>query len=403
MGRIEPIDNYAHRLIKIFDTSEKPAENLTAFRLFIRKEGNTGLSDETLKSYYSAFIVFSRWCSKPLNDLTELDILDFLDYLKACGYAATSMHSYKGVYKKFFNTQNKELAELFKERRPPTNSENKKRENLLTKEEVEKMINTANNYRDKAVIATLYESGARRGELLSCRIKDVIFDANGARITLKGKTGTRIVRLVFAASFLRDWITNHPCRDTKGKPDKEAFLCTSLHSKIITAPSGEQINFIERLANQGLDKQLKRIAKRCGVEKAVNPHAWRHARASDLAEHLTDQQLKRVMGWRPDSRMAAVYVHDVDTEMALLKLNGIEIEGTYTDGLKVGRCPRCKELNPETQGYCGKCGLPLKDATAAEIERGKQDLDMAVMQAIAANPDVLKELTESVARLQKKN
>lgn len=109
MGRIEPIDNYAHRLIKIFDTSEKPAENLTAFRLFIRKEGNTGLSDETLKSYYSAFIVFSRWCSKPLNDLTELDILDFLDYLKACGYAATSMHSYKGVYKKSLIHKTKNL------------------------------------------------------------------------------------------------------------------------------------------------------------------------------------------------------------------------------------------------------------------------------------------------------
>lgn len=57
--------------------------------------------------------------------------------------------------------------------------------------------------------------------------------------------------------------------------------------------------------------------------------------------------------------MCAVYVHNPDTDNAILKMNGIEIEGTHTDGLRVGKCPRCKELNPEKAFFCLKCGLPL--------------------------------------------
>lgn len=411
MGRVEPLENYTHRLEKVFEAQDKPKENLKDIKLYIKKEGYKGLSEETQKAYYSAFTVFSLWCTKPLKDLDEIDILDFLDYLQNHKYSTksatkeyckTTIHSYKATYKKFFKLMKREdIAELFREKRPPINNDNKKRENLLTKLEVEQLINAANNYRDKALIATLYESGARRGELLSVRIKDLVFDANGVRVTFpKGKTGPRTVRLVYATSFLREWVNNHPCRDEEGEPDKEALVCIALHSKsLVNEKTGEQKQVYECLAMQGLHKQLQKIADRCGIKKKVNPHAWRHARASDLAEHLSDQQLKSVLGWRPDSRMAATYVHDIDTENALLKMNGIEIEDTHTSGLKVGRCPRCKELNPETSTYCGKCGLPLKEEMRATLEKDSADADLLLMEIISKNPDFYKALAEEINKL----
>jgi integrase len=63
---------------------------------------------------------------------------------------------------------------------------------LLTTAEIDRMIAVANKIRDKAIIAVLVESGCRAGELILCRVRDVVFTANGYRLTFpKGKTGAR--------------------------------------------------------------------------------------------------------------------------------------------------------------------------------------------------------------------
>jgi integrase len=66
-------------------------------------------------------------------------------------------------------------------------------EDLLSREDVHKMIAAANNALEKALIATIYETGARRGEIVNCRVKDVIQNPNGFYIRLNGKTGARQV------------------------------------------------------------------------------------------------------------------------------------------------------------------------------------------------------------------
>lgn len=81
--------------------------------------------------------------------------------------------------------------------------EPKDRKDLLTKPEIERLIDTAQLPRDKAIIAVLYESGCRRGELLSCRVGDANFNENGCKLTFpEVKTGKRTVQLVFASFFL---------------------------------------------------------------------------------------------------------------------------------------------------------------------------------------------------------
>lgn len=55
-------------------------------------------------------------------------------------------------------------------------------------------------------------------------------------------------------------------------------------------------------------------------------------------------------------------------------MNGIEIEGTHTDGLRVGKCPRCKELNPERASFCLKCGLPLSNEAANTEKNAETEL-----------------------------
>jgi len=73
--------------------------------------------------------------------------------------------------------------------------------------EVDKLIATASELRDKAIIALLAESGCRIGELLACKIKNVVFTNTGCDLTFpEGKTGARTVPLVFAAPYIDHYL-----------------------------------------------------------------------------------------------------------------------------------------------------------------------------------------------------
>jgi integrase/recombinase XerD len=91
---------------------------------------------------------------------------------------------------------------------------------ILTSEEIDKMIVTADHLRDKAIIATLAESGCRLGEIAGCRIKNFQpLSAGGGKLTFPiSKTKTRTVTLIRAAAYIDHWIRIHPKGDIPEEP-----------------------------------------------------------------------------------------------------------------------------------------------------------------------------------------
>jgi integrase/recombinase XerD len=68
-------------------------------------------------------------------------------------------------------------------------TERKNPNDLLTKEEIDKMINIADGGRDQAVLAVLAESGCRVGELESSKVRDVKVGDEFVKLTFRrGKT-----------------------------------------------------------------------------------------------------------------------------------------------------------------------------------------------------------------------
>jgi integrase/recombinase XerD len=39
------------------------------------------------------------------------------------------------------------------------------------------------------------------------------------------------------------------------------------------------------------------------IKKAVNPHAFRHSRATFMAKHLKEPEMREFFGWGKDSEM----------------------------------------------------------------------------------------------------
>jgi len=334
---------------------------------YLRKCKADGLKEATTATAEATLTPFIDWCGeKDLQAFTPDDIYDYLDFIdnykrttkagKVIKYSPGTKQRIKMVLKKFLGYINPDLGAVIKLRRLKNG---KIPENILTQDEIEKLIEACRNNRDRAIVATFYESGARRGELLEIQLKHVTFDENGAILNIqKGKTGSRRIRLILASSYLRQWIETHPLKN-----DPTSYLFCSNNSPF------NVITYV------GLANQLHDIAERAGIRKErVYPHAFRHARATHLAEQLPEQLLKEYLGWTKSSTMASVYVHlsGRDIDNAILKLHGIEINEAPKK-LTVNKCPRCREINPENAGFCYKCGLPLSQEAATTVESIKTD------------------------------
>jgi len=113
-------------------------------------------------------------------------------------------------------------------------------------------------------------------------------------LIVDGKNGMRRVRIIMSAPALSEWLRNHPVRHDPASP---LWILTG------------NTNHGNPLTYAATVKLLRQTAKRARVRKAVNPHMFRHSRASHLATKLTEAQMKQYLGWTPGSDMAAVYVH----------------------------------------------------------------------------------------------
>ena len=351
MRSIRDIHNYDGRLRALSDkirTSDSIDDsNKLKILKFQQQCFAEGLASSRVVKYTYTLLQIERMLGKRFEGATREDVVRVMEKVERNRkWSDWTKHDYKVTLKKFYRW----LRGIQKRGAYPEevdwivttvrNSNSKLPEEMLTEEEVKRLAQVASNVRDKALVLVSYESGARVGELLNMRIKDVAFDDLGAVIMLTGKTGDRRIRMVASAPALAEWVNSHPERE-----DLEAFVW----------PVGYR----------AVDKMFKSLARKAKIRKRITPHLFRHSRATHLATKLTEQQLKQLMGWTMGSKMAQVYVHlsGRDLDNALLELHGLRAQEKKEEKFKVKVCPRCEERNSPDTMYCKKCAFPIDNET----------------------------------------
>jgi integrase len=383
----------AEDFLRSEEISKCNGEILQKYFRFLRHEGN---SERTALNHMENMIWVARILNKcDLGNLTEDELYFFFDalenytYITPAGvekkYAEATKETRKVSLKKFLKwCKNYELHEKIKCKRLKGK---KLPQDIKCKEDIIKMIEACSNSRDRAIISCFYESGARRGEQLAAKIKNLEFDEYGVVITFpEGKNGARRVRLIFSAPYLREWLDDHPRKD-----DRDAPLWCTLNKKACP------------ISITGLKNVFNRCGEKAGIEKKVNPHSFRHDRATHLAANFTEQQLKMYLGWSPTSIQPSTYVHlsGKDMEDAVLKLYGIKKDENDAEFLKPGVCPRCHELTAVNAKFCFKCGLPLTKEAATTVESIKTDyVQLADLDEIRVMKNTLKQELEEISRLK---
>jgi site-specific recombinase XerD len=225
---------------------------------------------------------------------------------------------------------------------------------LLSDEEKRRMIESARNLRDKALIGCLDEAGMRPGELLSLRIRDVTIEEQCANLSLDGKTGIRSSYIIRNLQYLSQWLDSY---DKRGSP--EAPLWPDLEKR------GQPLSYA------GLRQMLKRVAAKAGISKRVYPYIFRHSQATSDSTELTEPLMRKLYGWSPSSRTPGRYIHltGQDAKLAKLKQAGIVVE----EGEKrVRLCPRCGKPVPSDATVCYSCSSVLTVREAVRISEQRE-------------------------------
>ncbi len=335
-----------------------------------------GMKANRRYKYFSLLIWLSRVLNKPYEDATKEDFIKILCDLEKGKYSKWSIVDRKVTIKRFYKWL-KGQDEVYPQEVKWIKSRVRLEQcnlpdRLLTWDDVKKMANATTKPRDRAFITSLYESGCRIEEIITLQIKNIVFDKYGALIRVTGKTGSRPIRLVYSAPALSTWLNFHPFKDD---PSAYVFCKEQFDGKATKAPPG--YNAVRKLTQQ--------IARKAGITKEVNPHAFRHARATELAKSLTESQLCAFMGWTLKSRMPAVYVHlsGRDIDNSVLELYGIQPEEKNNTLEQLIPCQKCGTRNMADTNLCISCDALLNKNMAPEI-KSKPETQEKILESLRA-------------------
>jgi site-specific recombinase XerD len=309
--------------------------------------------------------------------------------MKGSTYKSNTISDFLKVLKQFYTwlVRNKysriPLERIQEIRTPGRDPMTTTASDLLTPDEVTKMVKACKRDSDRALLMTLYEGAFRIGEIGRLKWGDLKFDEYGVIANVSFKTDKpRYIRLVMALDYLSRWRSIYP-----------------------GTPEGNALVFINRngdpLTHAQVSRQLDRLALRAGVKKRVNPHVFRHSRITHLVrEGISESVIKAVAWGSQDSRMLKTYLHltgqDVDNEM--LRLYGIDVpERRKERGLKPHQCGHCSTINAPTSNYCSTCGHPLTKEALEDVSSSADN----IRQILVENPKAQAVFMEILSQLKK--
>jgi integrase len=262
---------------------------------------------------------------------------------------------------------------------PKPNMMTKKSSEMLSVEEVTKIISGARSSRDRAIISITFESGCRPIELMSLEWNDVATDKYGAILNTAKKTGKpRRIRIIHMAEHLRAWKNDYP-GVPEGKNPVFVNLDTSDH---------------HALSRGGWKKIFQKAVKASGLTKRIYPYLLRHSRVTNmLAESIPSSVIGLQMWGSLDSQMLRTYGHlsDVQTDNILLAHAGLLDKKEKAPDLKPVKCPACGHSNTAGLKFCGTCGSILDPIKYQEkIQESPEALVEKMKEQMALLDNILK-------------
>jgi len=238
------------------------------------------MSEYTLRNY----LIFNRQLLEHAKKLPEQidsqDIKNFLAYKMSDKASASNILFLSSVRFAYSNLLGKD---------PTLGIKRPKKENklpvVLTKEEVLKLFDFAENFKSNLMLKLLYSSGLRVSELVNLKKENLDFNEN---------TG---------------WV-----RAGKGKKDRMFILSEKLSKRLKKfADKHNDWNYLfskdKHLTTRNIQKIVQKAAQKAGINKEVHPHTLRHSFATHLLSHVADLRSVQEMLGHSSISTTQIYTH----------------------------------------------------------------------------------------------
>jgi integrase/recombinase XerD len=227
-----------------------------------------GFSSKTARNYVQVVKQFTRHIGKSPVHMTRTDVENYLLHLKRVKKLEArtiNLHFYGLRAFCSFMLPDSDIMKPFGRMREPH-----KQPRLLSRQEVEKVIETAENLKHKAIISLIYSSGIRLNECVHLTIKDV--DSSRMVVHILGGKGAKDRYAVLAERTL------HILRDYYRKYRPTHWLFEG-------GKDGQPLH------PRTIGNIVSTTAFKAGLARNVSPHILRHSFATHLLEAGTQLQV----------------------------------------------------------------------------------------------------------------
>jgi site-specific recombinase XerD len=252
---------------------------------FLQKLELKKYAQNTARTYINQFEGFINFYkNKPLEELGEIEIRQYISHLIRLGHSDSTVNqninSIKFYYEVVLNMPNRfyEIERPIKKEKLPE---------VLSKDEINRIISYIQNKKHKCMISTIYSAGLRVSELINLKISDV--DSGRMMIRIENSKGGKDRYTLLSKNLLNQLRTYY----SEYKPKE--YLFEGMNGEYYSSSSIRSI--------------LKRAVAKAGIKKKVRTHTLRHSFATHLLEQGTDLRSIQSLLGHNNLSTTEIYTH----------------------------------------------------------------------------------------------
>lgn len=234
------------------------------------------LSKKTVKSYIHSTEKFLEYAQN--NELNENAIKDYMQIIIKKQNPSTVSTNLSAI-EFFFDKV------LHKRIKLPHPKRNKTIPEILTPDEMKRMISSTTNIKHKLILKIIYGCGLRVSEVVNLKKEDINLSESLIKINLAKGRKDRFVKI---PDSIKEELNHY-------------FM---LEESDILFPS----NRGGKLTTATIQAIVENSAKKAGIQKNVHPHTLRHSFATHLLEQGTDLRIIQKLLGHSDIKTTQIYL-----------------------------------------------------------------------------------------------
>lgn len=248
-----------------------------------------GYSENTINNYLSIFDIVIKEDDEIFNK-SEDDIISFLSRKISKGKYSSS---YVAQYVSVFNIIIRDILKRSDKIKIPHPKKPTKHPDILSIDEMQKMINSVDNIKHKTIVALMYSTGMRVSEACSLKIKDI--DSSNGFISIRNAKG-KIDRKVMLDKSILEMLRNYY---KVYRPNEYLFIGSKGHE------------YSERSVQQIVTKAAKKV----GIKKNISTHSLRHSCFTQLLRNGVDIRYIQKLAGHKNISTTAMYLQITDYDV----------------------------------------------------------------------------------------